>query len=147
MTAFNLPQIGDAIGRHSAVFTFGPSSDAEVAISSATGAQAIININEPGVMIHDMKIQIVTAFDGDTSLELTIGDTDVDGFMTDTLFGWGSSGAVYANLASTLAYALGRVYTTSDVINLSITGGATAGLAKVFIDYETGVDSDAGPSA
>ena len=129
--------------------TFGATGESpDVSIgSTTTGAVALININEPNVFVHSIESQVVVAFDGATSLEFSIGDgDDSDGYWTDTLFVPTSSGAVFGNMASSVGYAAGKLYTGSDTIDLTITGGLTAGKAKLRIDYSLGVDTDLAPA-
>jgi hypothetical protein len=145
--AFNIPQIGDELGEHVAAFTVGLSSDTSVDVnfSTSTGVNAIVN--DVNVLVKDISAQIITAFDGATSLAFEIGDgDDSDGYWTDTLLVFSSSGAVFSNPASTLAYSAGKLYTSTDTIDVTITGGVlTAGKAKFLITYELGADTNLAP--
>jgi hypothetical protein len=150
MSALNIPGIGKRIGQHwLAVMTFGATGESpDVSIgSTSTGVVALFNVNESDVFVHSIEKQVVIAFDGATTLAFEIGDgDDSDGFWTDTLFDFASSGAVFANMASSVGYAAGKLYTGSDTIDLTITGGLTAGKAKLRIDYTLGADTDLAPA-
>jgi len=147
--AVNIPQIGDELGYHVMAFTFGVASDSpDVEISSSTGAQALVNINDVNVQVMKVETQVVKAFDGATTLAFTIGDdVDSDGYWTDTLFVFSSTAAVFNSPATTVGYADGRLYTSTDTIDLVVTGGMTAGSAKMRITYLLGADSDLSPNA
>lgn len=142
--AVNIPQIGDVLGSHVMAFTFGVSSDSpDVDISTVAGAQALVNINDVNIRVEKVETQVVTAFDGATSLAFTIGDgDDADGYWTDTLMDFASTAAVFNSPATTVGYAAGKTYTSTDTIDLTVTGGMTAGKAKVRISYRIGVDTD-----
>ncbi len=146
--AVNIPQIGDELGYHVMAFTFGVASDSpDVEISSSTGAHALVNINDVNVQVMKVETQVVKAFDGATTLAFTIGDdVDSDGYWTDTLFVFSSTAAVFNSPATTVGYADGRLYTSTDTIDLVVTGGMTAGSAKMRITYLLGADSDLSPN-
>jgi hypothetical protein len=150
MAALNIPGIGEALGRnYMRVMTFGATGESpDVSIASTTtGAVVLANVNEADVFVHDIEKQVVIAFDGATSLEFTVGDgDDVDGYWTDTLFVPTTSDAVFGNMATTVGYAQGKMYTSSDTIDLGITGGLTAGKAKLRFTYSRGVDTDLAPA-
>lgn len=150
MAALDIPGIGEVPGRvYQRVVTFGDTGESpDVGIASTTtGAVALINLNEANIFIHNLEKQVVVAFDGATSLEFSLGDgDDPDGFWTDTLFVPTTSDAVFGNMASTVAYAQGHLYTSSDTIDLTITGGLSAGKGKLRVTYSRGVDTDLNPA-
>ena len=147
MTALSIPGIGERTGeRYQRVVDFGfTGEDADVIVTAAAD-YPLININEPNVMVHKLDKQVVIPFGATATFTLTIGDTDVDGYWTDTLFLSTTCDAVFANVASTVAYAAGRLYTSTDVINLTNSIVINAGRARLRIEYSRGVDTDLAPA-
>lgn len=150
MAALDIPGIGEALGRNwMRVMSFGATGESpDVSIASTTtGAVVLANLNEANIFVHDIEKQIIIPFDGATSLAFEIGDgDDSDGYWTDTLLVPTTSDAVYGNMASTVAYAQGKLYTSSDTIDLIVTGGLTAGKANLRFTYSRGVDTDLAPA-
>lgn len=151
--AINIPGVGERLGReYVRAFTFGNSSDAEVALdtgllATGTSTYALVNLNEPGVYVKDIQLQIAAKFTTSTGT-FTIGDSDdVDGYWTDTLFNGAATGAVFGNMATTVGYAAGKVYNSSGVINLTkalaaASATSATSLAKAKIRYIRGCDTD-----
>jgi len=151
--AINIPGVGERLGReYVRAFTFGNSSDAEIALDTgllATGATtyALVNINEPNVFIKGIDVQIVAKFTTSTGT-FVIGDgTDTDGFWTDTLFNGAATGAVFGNMATSVGYGAGKLYTSTDTIDLVKDNAAastisTASLAKARVHYIRGCDTN-----
>ncbi len=150
MAVLEIPGIGEALGRnYMRAMTFGATGESpDVSIASTTtGAVVLANLNEANIFVHNIEKQIVIPFDGATTLALEIGDgDDPDGYWSDTLMNPTTSDAVYGNMASTVTYALGKLYTSSDTIDLTVTGGLTAGKAKLRFTYSRGVDTDLAPA-
>lgn len=146
--AVSIPQVGDVRGYHIMAFTFGVASDSpDVSISTAAGAQALVNVNDVNVFVEGIETQVVTAFDGATTLAFEIGDgDDSDGYWTDTGFNYAATAAVFNSAATTVGFSAGKLYTSTDTIDLTVTGGMTAGLAKARIKYFLDVDTDLSPN-
>jgi hypothetical protein len=137
--AVNIPQIGDELGYHVMAFTFGVASDSpDVEISSSTGAQALVNINDVNVQVMKVETQVVKAFDGATTLAFTIGDdVDSDGYWTDTLVRISSTRL--CSILPPLRWICRRTFVHhTDTIDLVVTGGMTAVSAKMRITYLLG---------
>jgi hypothetical protein len=149
MAALDIPGIGERTGeRYIRVVDFGYTGenvDVEVA---ATGDVALININEPNVFVHSLDKQVVQVFNSGASHKVIIGDCDdSDGYWTDTLFLSTTCDAVFANAATTVAYAAGKLYTATDIIAVNFsTAAPTAGRARLRIEYSRGVDTDLAPA-
>jgi len=154
----NIPGIGEELGvEYTRMTSFGLSSNAEIALdtciqSTALAQYALVNINEPNVFIKNVEIQVAAELTSSTGL-FTIGDTDdVDGYWTDTLIVGTATSAVWANMATTVAYAQGKLYTSSSVIELGNTGAAvsavgSACLVNLRVTYKRGCDTNLNPSA
>lgn len=146
MAALNIPGIGERIGpRYQRVVTFGASGESpDVSFSTSTGDFALINVNEPNVFVHKIEAQNIVALD---TTAITVGDTsDADGFWTDTLLGHTTS-AVFNSPATTVGYAAGKLYTSSQAINVNIaTAAPTTGKIKFRVEYSRGVDTDLAPA-
>jgi hypothetical protein len=147
MSALEIPGIGERIGeRYQRIIDFGFTGEASVdVVVTAAGAYPVVNINEPNVFIHKIDKQVVADFNS-TAVCGDIGDTDVDGYWTDCLFLPAATQAVFANVTTTVAYAAGRLYTTTDVINVTLTNAVTEGNARLLIEYSRGVDTDITPA-
>jgi len=150
MTKLYIPGEGERIGpTYQRIVTVGNSTgdSPDVNTQSASAVFPIVEITEANVMVHNVEVQIVDTFID--SGVYTIGDTtDPDGFWTDTLFNTASS-AVFANMATTVAYAQGRLYTAAQSIDVTRSGNIgtnTEGLAKIRVTYSRGVDTDLAPS-
>jgi len=153
MSALEIPGVGERVGReYIRALTFGGSSDADVQITAAQlgtagGTIPLININEAGVYVKDIDVQIVSKLTTSTGT-FTIGDSDdADGYWTDTLLVGTSSGAVYNKSASTVGYAGGKLYTSRHVINVTKGGAAASAvsatsLAKLKVRYIRGCDTN-----
>lgn len=153
MSALEIPGVGERVGReYVRAATFGGSSNADIVFDTgvlATGASVypIININEAGVYIKDIDVQVVSKLTTSTGT-FTIGDSDdADGYWTDTLLVGTSTGAVYNKSASTVGYAGGKLYTSSHVINVTKGGAAasasvSSSLVKFKVRYIRGCDTN-----
>lgn len=156
--AIDIPGVGERLGQvYVRAFTFGNSTGAEVALdtgllATGTSVYGLININEPGVYVKDFQLQIVSKFTTSTGTFI-IGDTDdEDGYWTDTLFAGTATGAVFGNMATTVGYAAGHVYTAPGVINLTkklaaASAASASSLAKAKIIYIRGCETDLNPNA
>jgi hypothetical protein len=151
--AINIPGAGERLGReYIRAFTFGNSSDAEIALdtgllATGTSTYGLVNINEPGVFVKSLELQVVAKFTTSTGTFI-IGDSDdPDGYWTDTLFNGAATGAVFGNMATSVGYAAGKVYTSTHVINLTKGDAAASAisassLGKAKIRYIRGCDTD-----
>jgi hypothetical protein len=150
MSALNIPGIGERTGeRYIRTVDFGFTGETGVDVEiAATGDVALININEPNVFVHSLDKQVVAVLNAAATFTINIGDgADSDGYWTDTLFLSTTCDAVFANAGTTVAYAAGKLYTTTDVINVNNAGSAlTAGHVKLRIEYSRGVDTDLAPA-
>ena len=150
MGALNIPGVGEKLGvEYTRVVSFGGSSNADVHLSStvlgtAGGTLALININEPDVFIKGIDLQVAAKLTTSTGT-FTIGDTDVDGFWTDTLIIGTTTSAAWQAMSTAVAYGGGKVYSSSDVINVTKAGAAASvisanGLVNPQVKYQRGVD-------
>ncbi len=137
MSALIIPGFGEKPGGvYRKVVSFGVSTTNDVVV--AAGDNAIINITAPGVFIEGLEKQCITGFTA--SCALLMGDSaDSDGWGTDTAMNLAASAAVFSNLAASMAYAGGKLYTDTDAILFNITGAPAAGQAKVRVTYQVGV--------
>lgn len=145
MAALVIPGVGERVGRmYQRVVTFGVSGESPDVNVTSQAVWPVININEANVMVHKLERQVVVAFD---TTVITIGDTDdADGYWTDTLFGHTTAGVF--DECSGAAYEAGRLYTSSQAINVTIgTADHTTGKAKLRITYSRGADTDLAPAA
>jgi len=150
MGALNIPGVAEKLGvEYIRAVTFGGSSNADVHLSStvlgtAGGAVALININEPNVFVKNIQLQVAAKLTTSTGT-FTIGDTDVDGYWTDTLIVGTSTAANFNDMSTTVAYGMGKLYTSSDVINVTKAGAAASAisansLVKARVIYVRGVE-------
>ena len=158
MGALNIPGVGERVNReYTRVVSFGSIASADVQLSStelstAGGTVALININEPNVEIKELAFQVAGKLTT-SSGTFTIGDSDdADGFVTDTLLIGTATGARFQEMASTVGYTGGKVYTSSGVINVTKAGAAVpaasqlTGLCNVRVRYVRNADSGINPS-
>ena len=145
MAALTIPGVGERIGRrYQRVVSIGVTGEsADVDLATTTTTNILINVNEPNVMVHKLERQVVVAFD---TTVITVGDSDdADGFWTDTIFGHTTAAVFDVDTAG--AYEAGRLYTSSQVINLTIgTAAPTTGKALFRVEYSRGVDTDITPA-
>jgi hypothetical protein len=145
MAALDIPGIGERVGRFIRTVDIGYTGEGADVTIAAAGTYAIANINEPNVMVHKIDKQVIIPFTATGSL--TIGDTDdVDGYWLDTLFLSSVCDEVFANQSTVHAYFGGRLYTSTNVIDLVKTGALAAGKARLRIEYSRGVDTDIRPA-
>lgn len=148
MAALEIPGIGEPLGqRQVRVLTFGASGESpDVIIGSGTGTTALVNIQEANVFVENVESQVVmkvcTAAAG--AVAMTIGDSDdVDGYWTDTLLNVAATSAVFANMATTVGYAAGRLVTSTLSINLvKASALASAGKVRLRITYVRNADTN-----
>jgi hypothetical protein len=145
MAALDIPGVGERVGRYIRTLDVGFTGEgADVTVTSA-GTYALFNINEPNVMVHKIDKQVIIPFTATGSL--TIGDTDdVDGYWLDTLFLSSVCDAVFANQSTVHAYYGGKLYTSTNIIEMVKTGDLAAGKARLRIEYSRGVDTDIKPA-
>ena len=145
MAALIIPGEAEAVGRFVRELTWGVSGESpDVSVASA-GTYSLININEANVLVEKIENQVVVAHTA--TAVITIGDSsDVDGYWTDTLYELGTSAAVFNSPATTVGYAAGRLYTSSQSIDVVITGTMAAGKSKLRVTYSRGVDTSIGPA-
>lgn len=150
MSALNIPGIGERTGeRYIRTVDFGFTGETGVDVAlAATGDAALVNINEPNVFVHSLDKQVIAVFNAAATFTVNIGDCeDDDGYWSDTLFLSTTCDAVFANAGTTVAYAAGKLYTTTDIIAVNIaTSALTAGHARLRIEYSRGVDTDLAPA-
>ena len=158
MGAIEIPGVGEKLGvEYVRVGSFGGSSDADVAfdtlvLSTGAGVYPIVNIREPGVWIEGIELQVVSRLTTSTGTFI-IGDAaDPDGYWTDTLLVGTSSGAAFNRSASSVGYAGGKVYTSSNVINVTKGGAAasasvSSSLVKYRVRYVRGRNTDLNANA
>jgi len=149
--AIDIPGVGESLGRFSKIMTFGASGESpDVTIGSGTGTTALININEANVFVENLESQVVlkVCTAGTGAVSMTIGDgTDVDGFWTDTLLNVAATSGVFANMATTVAFSQGKLYTSSDTIDLVKAAAlASAGKVRLRITYRRGTDTNLNPA-
>lgn len=153
--AINIPGVGERVGlEYTRAFTFGNSSDAEIALdtgllATGTSTYALININEPGVFIKNIALQVVSKLTTSTGT-FVIGDTDIDGYWTDTLLVGTTTSASFNNMSTAVAYGAGKVYNATDTINLTkgdaaASAASATSLVKARVTYIRGADSDLNP--
>jgi len=145
MAALIIPGEAEAVGRFVRELTWGVSGESpDVSVASA-GTYSLINVNEANVLVEKIESQVVIAHTA--TAVITIGDSsDVDGYWTDTLYELGTSAAVFNSPATTVGYAAGRLYTSSQSIDVVITGTMAAGKSKLRVTYSRGVDTSIGPA-
>ena len=154
MSAINIPGVGEKLGvEYIRAGTFGGSTSADVqfdtlVLSTSAGVYPIVNINEAGVWVKDIDVQVVSKLTTSTGT-FVIGDSDdADGYWTDTLIVGTSTGAVFNKSASSVGYAGGKVYNSTHVINVTKGGAAASAsvstsLVKYRIRYIRGMsDTD-----
>lgn len=149
MSALDIPGIGERIGdRYIRTVSFGFTGETVDVEIAATGDAAVININEPNVFVHSLEKQVAAVLAAAATFQIIIGDCDdSDGYWTDTLFLSTTCDGVFANAGTTVAYAAGKLYTTTDIIAVNNAGSAlTAGNCKLRIEYSRGVDTDLAPA-
>ena len=151
MSALEIPGIGEPLGQTiKRVVSFGATGEsADVTIGSGTGTTALINIQEPNVFVKSVEKQVVVAVCTATGgIAMTIGDSDdVDGYWTDTLLLETTTETAWANQATTVGYAQGRLVTSSLSINLvKGTALASAGKVRLRITYIRNADTNLNPS-
>jgi hypothetical protein len=152
MTALNIPGVGEPVGqRLQRIMTFGASGESpDVSIGSGTGTTALININEPNVFVVGIEPQLVMKIctAGTGVVAMTIGDgTSVAGYWTDTALNVAATSAVFANMATSAVFSQGKLYTTSDTIDL-VKGAAfaSAGKMRLRITYVRNADTNLNPA-
>jgi hypothetical protein len=142
--AINIPGVGEGLGRFIRVFTFGTSTASpDVVITSGTGVTTLVSIDEPNVFVESIDLQVIEALATAGSGISLIGDeVDSDGFWTDTLGNFAATAAVFNNMATSVGYGGGKLYTVTDTIDF-VRGIATAkkGLVKARITYSRGNDT------
>jgi len=146
MAALNIPSEGERVGRYMRTVTFGTATASPDVTITTTGTQtvALANINEANVFVEKVEAQVIEALT--STVTITIGDgDDADGYWTDTLFLPASTAATFNVADTTVGYAAGKLYTSSDTIDIVATGANSAGLAKVRITYFRGADTDLAP--
>jgi len=145
MAALIIPGEAEAVGRFTRELTWGVSGESpDVSVASA-GTYSLINVNEANVFVEKIESQVVIAHT--STAVITIGDSDdVDGFWTDCLYLPNSSGATFNAPATTVGYAAGRLYTSSQSIDVVITGTMSAGKSKLRVVYSRGMDTSIGPA-
>ena len=153
----NIPGIGEETGvEYTRMSSIGASTGAEIALdtvflSTTATSYAMININEPNVLVKSIELQVAAVLTTSTGT-FTIGDTaDGDGYWTDTLLVPTTTGAVWSNMATSVGYGAGKLYTTSDVISLVKAGAAASALGassllNFRVTYRRGMDTDLQPS-
>ena len=103
--------------------------DAALANAAITDIWQGLNI-PAGMMVHDVGLIILTI--EDSAANLTVGDSDVDGYIaTCDATALGSAGAINSSAFST-AYAGGKYYSSADTID--VTFGSACDTVK-FILY------------
>lgn len=144
--ALDIPGVGEPVGQvMKRVMTFGGSAESPtVSIGSGTGVTALFNINEPNVYVQSIEPQVIIITSTNASANILIGDeVDSDGYWTDTLLNVGATSAVFANMATTVGYAAGKLYTTTDTIDLvKNTAVASVGKIKLRITYWRNADTN-----
>ena len=145
MAALIIPGEAEAVGRFVRELTWGVSGESpDVSVASA-GTYSLISVNEANVLVEEIESQVVIAHTA--TAVITIGDSDdVDGFWTDCLYLPNSSGATFNAPATTVGYAAGRLYTSSQSIDVVITGTMSAGKSKLRVVYSRGMDTSIGPA-
>ena len=145
MAALNIPGIGEEAGkRYIRVLTVGVST-ASPNVTATSGDNIIVNINEANVFVEGIELQIVEAFTS-TAVHMIGDSVDSDGWWTDTILIPATSTAVFNAASSAMAYHNGKLYSSTDTILWNQTGATAAGLAKLRITYQRGVDTDLAPN-
>jgi hypothetical protein len=151
MARLSIPGIGEGLRRmQRRTFTFGASSGSpDVTITTGTGTTALIDINEANVFVKSIEYQVLEAISVSGAGGLTLGDgDDVDGYWTDTLFNGYATDAGFENMATSVAYSGGKLYTASDSIDLTKTvARAAGGKVKVRVNYFRNADTNLNPAA
>ena len=115
--------------------TIGSATTNDVVLST-TGSYAIFNV-PANLMVHEMKTLVTTAFTA--SVDLILGDTDTDGWFKEAGIAATtavSTGVPKSSIGTTEAYSKGRIYSTTDAINVGLSGAAcAAGLAHIYMFY------------
>jgi hypothetical protein len=146
MAALDIPGVGEPVGQViRRVMTFGGAAESPtVSIGSGTGVTALFNINEPNVFVQSIEPQVIIITSTSATANLLIGDeVDSDGYWTDTLLVVGSTSAVFNNMATTVGYAAGKLYTVTDTIDLvKNTAVASVGKVKLRITYWRNADTN-----
>ena len=104
-----------------------------------TGAPTVIPLfNIPAdTFIVDLILEVQTAYDG-TTPAMTIGETDVDRFMDDTIAALGTAGFKSSRQDDSQPGAGGFLFTAVDTLDMTWTkagSGDSAGLSVVHIFY------------
>jgi len=150
MAALEIPGVGEPLGQTQVrIMTFGASGESPtVNIGSGTGTTALFNINEPNVFVEKIESQVVLKISSAGTGAMTIGDSDdVDGYWTDTLLLITTTAAVFNNMATTVAYAQGRLYTATQTIDLiKASAIASVGKVRLRISYFRNADTNIKPA-
>lgn len=115
--------------------TIGAATTNDVVLST-TGAYALFTV-PANLMVHEMKTLVTTAFTA--SVDLTIGDTDVDGWFKEAAIAATTAvatGIPTSSIGTTEAYSKGRIYSATDAINVTVSGATVAaGVGHVYMVY------------
>jgi len=148
--AISIPGVGEGLSKFvTRTFTFGTATASpDVSVTTGTGLTTLVNINEANVFVKSFDLQVIEVLATAGTAANTIGDSDdADGYWTDTLANLAATAAVFANMATSVAYAGGRLYTVTDVISLTRgTAGAKKGLVKARIQYMRNADTNLNPA-
>jgi hypothetical protein len=153
MAALDIPGVGEPFGvTIIREFTVGASGESpDVTLSSAAAQVAIVNINEPNVFVEDImaSCQITIATNNTGVIGLAIGDgTDTDGWWTAATLPTSSAAApVYANMATSMGFYGGKLYATTDTIDIGKTiAVASVGKLELRITYQRSADTNLNPA-
>lgn len=142
MAVLKIPGIGEETGiTYMRQMTWGHSDESPDVTCATGGTEPIISITEANVFVEKLEAQVVVANTGTTVLIIGDGD-NTDGWWTNALYGVGSSAAVYNSPDSSVGYAAGKLYTSSDTIDIVFTGLLAAGKNRMRITYHRGADTD-----
>lgn len=142
------PYVGHNVLKVQRIVVGADSSDNPDVLVTDCGTYALWTPVPAGLFVHEVMAHVDTAWTG--SVTMTLGDTDVDGYLTAALIGdttadtsdWATSkvlvGATGAIVAAGGAYRAGRYYNATDTggINLVVAGATpTAGKVTFWISY------------
>lgn len=146
MAALTIPGIGERTGlTYIRTMTWGHSSESPDVGCTTGGTVPIIRITEANVFVEKLEAQVVEANTGTTVLVIGDGD-NTEGWWTDTLYLLDSSAPVYNVPTTAIGYAAGKLYTSSDTIDIVFTGVLAAGKNKMRVSYHRSADTDLVPA-
>ncbi|MBU2177496.1 MAG: hypothetical protein KJ556_20580 [Gammaproteobacteria bacterium] len=139
LTALNIPAEGEFFSpgvSHVQSVTFDATDCSSAAVTTIVN---VLATSDNPVYVKELRTRVNTAFTAGTTL--TIGDTDVDGWLTAVLIACTTAvttglmkSSMTADSLNANGIAKGKIYSDTDAITISA-DGLTAGQLEVLIEY------------